>query len=277
MKILVSVDIEGVAGVTHAEQVRPGNPEYERARAWMTAEADAAIRGAFEGGATEVLVNDSHGGFRNLLLDRLDPRACMVTGKPRYLGMMAGLEQRCDAVFMVGYHSGAGTRGVLAHTINSFAFRRVAVNGIVLNEALLYGALAGEMNVPVALLCGDDVFLDETLDHFPGAQYVETKQAQGNATCTSLAPARACALIYEAAARAVSTSPGLCPYAIAEAASGPRFRCEVETQAPGQADLFCQWPALERTRANTLAFGCDSMEAVVRTLNCLSAMSFMLR
>src|SRR5690606_19634368 len=129
MKILISVDIEGVAGVTHAEQVRTGNPEYERARAWMTAEADAAIRGAFEGGASEVRVNDSHGGFRNLLLDRLDERAQVITGKPRNLGMVAGVEG-CDAVFMIGYHSGAGRFGILAHTINSFAFRRISVNGV---------------------------------------------------------------------------------------------------------------------------------------------------
>ena len=78
MKILISVDIEGVAGVFHPEQTRPSNPEYERARRLMTAEANAAIRGAFVGGASEVLVNDSHGGFRNLLPDELDPRARAV-------------------------------------------------------------------------------------------------------------------------------------------------------------------------------------------------------
>lgn len=97
MKILISTDIEGVAGVFHAEQVRPGNGEYERARAWMTGEANAAVAGAFAGGAAEVLVNDSHGGFRNLLPDQLDERARLVLGKPRYLGMMGGLEEGCDA------------------------------------------------------------------------------------------------------------------------------------------------------------------------------------
>src|SRR5690606_3928752 len=175
MSILISVDIEGVAGVTHTEHTRSGNPEYERARAWMTAEADAAIRGAFEGGATEVLVNDSHGGFRNLLLDRVDERARMITGKPRYLGMMSGAEQQCDAVFLIGYHAGAGKQGVLAHTINSFAFRRVIVNGEELNEAGLYGALAGELGVAVAPMSGDDVFIAETQSRFPGALTVETK------------------------------------------------------------------------------------------------------
>ncbi|CAN7256557.1 M55 family metallopeptidase [Trinickia sp. LjRoot230] len=272
MKILISTDIEGVAGVTHAEQTRSGNPEYEHARAWMTDEANSAIRGAFAGGATEVLVNDSHGGFRNLLLDRLDARAQTITGKPRYLGMMAGVEQNCDAVYLVGYHARSQTAGVLAHTINSFAFRTVRVNGAELGEAGLYGALAGEFGVPVAMMSGDDVFLAETAPAFPGAIGVETKRAYGNAVCTSLAPSRTCALIEAAAKAAVSNVPDLRPFTI----EGP-LACELTTQTPGQADLFCQWPEMRRIDGSTLTFGAHSMQSLVRMLNCLSAMSFMLR
>lgn len=272
MKILISTDIEGVAGVTHTEQTRNGNPEYERARGWMTDEANAAIRGALAGGATEVIVNDSHGGFRNLLLDRLDPRAQTITGKPRYLGMMAGVEQACDAVYLIGYHARSQSTGVLAHTINSFAFRSVRVNGAELGEAGLYGALAGEFGVPVALISGDDVFLEETAPMFPGAIGVETKRAYGNAVCTSLAPSRACALIQEAASNAVANVRGLQPFTI----QGP-LECELTTQTPGQADLFCQWPDMRRVDGSMLRFGADTMQSVVRKLNCLSAMSFMLR
>ncbi|NYT35375.1 aminopeptidase [Allopusillimonas soli] len=272
MKILVSVDIEGVAGVTHVEQVRPGNPEYERARAWMTAEADAAIRGAFDGGATEVWVNDSHGGFRNLLLDRMDERAFMVTGKPRYLGMVAGVEG-CDAVFLIGYHAGAGHEGVLAHTINSAAFRCVTVNGEELNEAGLYGALAAELGTPVALMSGDDVFIAETQARFPGAIAVQTKRAKGQSTCVSLSPAQSCREIRAAAARAMAAAPSL----QARRMSGSVMHCELRTQTPGQADLFCQWPELRREDATALSFDAPTMEAVIRVLNCLSAMSFMLR
>ncbi len=273
MKVLISVDIEGVAGVTHVEQVRRGNPEYERARAWMTAEADAAIRGAFEGGASDVLVNDSHGDFRNLLLDRLDERAQLVTGKPRYLGMMAGAEQGCDAVLLVGYHSGAGTRGILAHTINSFAFRRVSVNGMELNEAGLYGALAGELGVPVALMTGDDVFIAETQARFPHAVTVQTKHAQGHSSCISLSPAQACSRIRKAAAQALTQVKSMRPYQI----PGPDFHCELATQTTGQADLFCQLPMLTRLDATTLSFDAGSVSDAVRILNSLSAMSFMLR
>lgn len=144
MKVLISADIEGVAGVFHPEQTRAGNGEYEAARRWMTLEANAAIEGAFAGGATQVWVNDSHGGFRNLLPDLLDPRALVVLGKPRTLGMMAGLEYGAALVFMIGYHAMSQTRGILAHTINSFAFARVSLNGVEVGEAGIYGALAEE-------------------------------------------------------------------------------------------------------------------------------------
>lgn len=272
MKILISVDIEGVAGVFHAEQTRAGNTEYERARRLMTDEANAAIRGAFDGGATSVLVNDSHGGFRNLLPDLLDPRAQVVLGKPRVLGMMGGLEQGCDGVFMVGYHARSQSRGVLAHTINSFAFARVWLQGQELGEAGLYGALAAEQGVPVLLASGDDVFKAETEPLFPGARFVVTKIAQGHASGVSLSPAAACGAIEVAAREAVADTHRLALRSLAAP-----VECRLQTQSPGLADLFGVLPGLERVDGVTLAFSGPSVQHVVRTLNSLSAMSAMLR
>ncbi|CAM8766077.1 hypothetical protein NCM_01305 [Burkholderia pseudomallei] len=203
MKVLISTDIEGVAGVVSVEQTRAGNPEYERARRWMTAEANAAVEGAFAGGATRVWVNDSHGGFRNLLPDGIDARARVVLGKPRPLGMMAGLEAGPDLVFMIGYHAKAQTRGLLAHTINSSAFARVVLDGRDVGEAGLYGALAHEYGAHVALLSGDDVFVDETRPLFPAAQFVTVKEAAGFASGASMTPAAACGVIGVAARQAV--------------------------------------------------------------------------
>ena len=281
MKILISTDIEGVAGVFHPEQVRAGNGEYERARAWMTAEANAAVQGAFAGGADEILVNDSHGGFRNLLPDGLDERARLVLGKPRYLGMMGGLEEGCDAVFMIGYHSRSQGRGILAHTINSFAFARVFINGMELGEAGLYGALAGEMGVPVILATGDDVFISETRDTFPGAEWVQTKVAHGQGSGVTLSPTASRRAIAAAAETAVRKLKEGGP-AAGEVKSVP-FRiaapieCRLQTQSAALADLFCMWPTLERVDGVTLRFTVDSMQSAVRTLNSLAAMSFMLR
>lgn len=237
----------------------------------MTAEANAAIRGAFDGGATRVLVNDSHGGFRNLLPDLLDPRAQVVLGKPRVLGMLGGLEQGSDGVFMVGYHARSQSRGVLAHTINSFAFARVWLNDQELGEAGLYGALAAELGVPVLLASGDDVFQAETAPLFPQARFVVTKTAQGHASGVSLSPSAACAAIEAAAREALAV-----PLPVVRCARVPAH-CRLQTQGPGLADLFAILPGVERLDGMTLGFTGQTVQDVVRTLNSLSAMSAMLR
>ncbi|MFT4064877.1 M55 family metallopeptidase [Paraburkholderia sp.] len=277
MKVLVSTDIEGVAGVFHPEQTHAGNGEYEAARRWMTFEANAAIEGAFAGGATDVWVNDSHGGFRNLLPDLLDPRARIVLGKPRTLGMMAGLEYGAALVFMIGYHAKAQTHGILAHTINSFAFARVAFNGVELGEAGLYGALAEEYGARVALLSGDDVFAEETAPRFPGARFVVTKRASGHASGVTQSPASVREALRDAAHDVVlqHLDAGRAPQATRARAQA--VECELRVQTSGLADLFCQWPTLTRVDGVTLRFSAASAEHAVRMLNCLSAMSFMLR
>lgn len=272
MKVLISVDIEGVAGVYHPEQTHPGNPEYELARRLMTQEANAAIAGAFDGGASAVLVNDSHGTFRNLPPDLLDPRAQAVQGKPRYLGMMAGVEEGVDAVCLIGYHSRAQGRGILAHTINSFAFARVRFNDLELGEAGLYGALAGEHGVPVLMASGDDVFIEENRPLFPHASFVQTKRASGQTCGISLSPAQSASAIRSGVADALAQRDRARPFVLA----GP-IAVRLQTQTPALADLFCQWPSLQRLDGDELGFDAPTVQAAVRMLNCLSAMSSMLR
>jgi D-amino peptidase len=277
MKVLISADIEGVAGVFHPEQTRAGNGEYENARRWMTLEANAAIEGAFAGGAKQVWVNDSHGGFRNLLPDLLDARAQVVLGKPRTLSMMAGLEAGPALVFMIGYHAMSQSRGILAHTINSFAFTSVRLNGVPIGEAGLYGGLAQEYGTSVALLSGDDVFVEETRPAFPEATFVVTKTASGHASGASRTPASAQAEIGRAAQAVVARHVARREINEAPRVRPGHFRCELRVQTPALADLFCQWPTLTRTDGVSLCFDAPSVEHVVRMLDCLSAMSSMLR
>lgn len=272
MKILISVDIEGVAGVYHAEQVRPGNPEYERARRLMVSEANAAIAGAFDGGASEVYVNDSHGGFRNLPPDLLDERAQAIQGKPRYLGMVAGVELGVQGVCMIGYHARAQGRGILAHTINSFAFARIRLNGQELGEMGLYGLLAGSYGAPVVAASGDDAFIAEHRGMFPQTRFVQVKRATGFSSGISLSPQQACAAIREGVAQAVPQARSVAPLRV----EGP-VTVDLLAQSAALAELFCQWPTLERTDGDALRFAAPDVEAAVRMLNCLSAMSSMLR
>jgi D-amino peptidase len=271
MKILISTDIEGVAGVVHHQQVRSGNPEYEKARVLMTHEANAAIAGAFDAGATEVLVNDSHGDFRNMPAELLDPRAQFVLGKPRYLGMMAGVDQGVEAVCMVGYHSRAQGRGILAHTTNSFAFSRIRFNGDEVSEAVMYGALAGEYGVPVVMASGDDMFIAEHTAVFPQTVFVQTKRATGQTSGISLSPQAARDAI-RAGVLAALQRPRPKPYVLKVP-----VHVRIQTQSPALADLFCQWPTLERLAGDEIGYEAPTVEAAVRIVNSLSAMSAMLR
>ena len=272
MKLLISTDIEGIAGVYSPEQTRMGNGEYERARRLMTQEANAAIAGAFDAGAETVFVNDSHGDFRNLIAEQLDPRAQAVQGKPRRLGMMAGVDFGVDAVALVGYHAKAKAAGILAHTINSFAFARIRLNGVELGEMGIYGALAGAYGAPVIAASGDDVFIAETRPLFPGATFVQTKTASGNTSGCSLAPEAACAAIRAGMAQALQNLP-----ARPELILAAPLAVHLQTQTPALADLFALWPTLEREAPDVVTFGAASVQDAVRTLNALSAMSTALR
>ena len=155
-KVFVSVDMEGIWGVGHGEQVNPGSPEYANARRWMAEDANAVVAGLFEAGAGEVIVNDSHGGMRNIVADTLDPRASLVSGSPKPFGMMQGIDASYQAAVFVGYHARAGSApAILDHTIASATIRGIRVNGQELPELGLNAALAGYHKVPVILLTGD--------------------------------------------------------------------------------------------------------------------------
>ena len=272
--ILVAVDIEGVAGVWRPEQTQAGNGDYERARRWMTQEADAAVRGAFAGGAGTVLVNDSHGHFGNLLADEIDPRAQLIQGKPRQLGMMAGVDQGVDGVLMVGWHSRSKTRGVLAHTTNSFAFARVWLGGLELGEIGLYAALAGEFGVPVLMASGCDVMAAEVAALLPQVACTVVKWSEGARSGRSLSPAQSREAI-EAAAREAVQGVAAAPRAPWRLPAAPTLR--VQCQTPALADAFALWPAVQREDAETISVVCGTVHEAIRSLNALSVMANALR
>ena len=117
MKILIAADMEGITGVVHWDQVNPSHPEYARFRKLMTADVNAAIRGAFAGGAASVSVTDGHNNSRNILIEELDSRATLHSGSPMPLSMVHGVDQGVDAVFFVGYHARIGAQNAtLDHT-----------------------------------------------------------------------------------------------------------------------------------------------------------------
>jgi D-amino peptidase len=176
-RVYVSVDLEGISGVNGDDQTSAGQPEYGRARKLMAEDANAAIRGAFDGGATEVVVNDSHGGQRNLLPEDLDPRARLISHSFKRYGMMEGLDDSFDAIIFVGYHAKADSpRGLFAHT-GSGVIRDLQINGRSVGEGGMNAALAMWYGVPVVAVSGDDVAVAQVKESVPGVKTVAVKRA----------------------------------------------------------------------------------------------------
>ena len=204
MEVYISIDMEGVAGVVHVDQTRRTGHDYERARRWMTGEANAAIAGAFEGGANAVVVNDSHGDMRNLVLDDLDPRAEVISGSLKPHSMVQGVAAGHGAALFIGYHAGAASQaGILDHTYFGKVVARCRVGGRDWNETAINAALCGARGVPVALVTGDATTCAQARELIGEVATVEVKQAYTRYAARSIAPAAACQRIRAAAAGAV--------------------------------------------------------------------------
>ena len=186
-KVYISVDMEGISGVNGDDQTGAGGAEYGRARKLMAEDANAAIRGAFDGVAAEVVVNDSHGGQRNILPEDLDPRARLISHSFKRHGMMEGLDDTFDAVVFIGYHAKADTpRGLFAHT-GSGVVGDLRINGQSVGEGGMNAALAAWYGVPVVAVSGDDVAVAEVKESAPGVHTAAVKRAI-NARAVELKP-----------------------------------------------------------------------------------------
>ena len=259
MKVFISVDMEGVACVTHSNHVKLEGNEYEMARKWMTDEANAAIEGAFESGATEVVVADSHGHMYNMIPDELHEDALLVRGSPRPLTMMEGVDETFDAVFLVGYHSMAGTgKGILAHTYIGSSVYNVRLNGVTVGETGFNAAIAGHFGVPVALVCGDDTLDAEVGELMPTTERVITKWAISPTAARNLTPKASQKKINAGAKTALRRLKEMKPY-VAEAP----IRFEVDFMKPQYAFLAADIPGIELVDGRTLLYtGADMLEIV---------------
>lgn len=213
MKVYVSVDMEGCAGIVFREQTDPKGYDYELGRRAMEAEANAAVAGAFDAGATRVVVADGHGGngMRSIRPTELDPRAELVTGSPRRYGQLDGIDEGFDALLMVGYHTRHGRAGVLSHTTNGQAVGDLWVNGRVVGEVGLNALYAGAVGVPTLLVTGDDLTCAEAAHDCPGVATVTVKWARGRYAARGLHPDVACAAIRRGAAEALARRGSVAP------------------------------------------------------------------
>ena len=204
MKLLIAVDMEGISGVISWDHIDPDHPEYQRFRHMMTADVNAAILGAAQAGASEILVSDGHWNSTNILIEELDRRASLQSGSPSPFSMVEGVQHGVDAAIFIGYHARAGTlNAILDHTWSSVRVQNLWLNGRLAGETGLNAAVCGAFGAPVLMVSGDKAVCEEAVDWLPGIEPVQVKRATGRHSAECLAVPVAQELIRQGAERAV--------------------------------------------------------------------------
>ena len=255
LKVLISVDMEGVAGVVTAEQLGPTGFEYARFREFMTAETLAAVQAARTAGATEIVIADAHGNGQNLLIERLPSDVRLIRSWPRKLGMVAGVDDNVDALIFIGYHAGtSNTTGVRAHTFSSANLTRVAVNGVNVTEGSWNAAIAGQFNVPVVMMSGDDAAIAEVRKAIGNVEAAETKRTLGFHAASTITPEASARLIADRVRAAFARRADFKPYRI----SGP-ITVDVSFKNYLPAEVLAYLPIFERVDAHSIRFRAKDM------------------
>jgi D-amino peptidase len=262
-KVYISVDMEGISGVNGDDQTSAGQAEYARGRKLMVEDANAAIRGAFAGGATEVVVNDSHGSQRNLLPEDLDPRARLISHSFKRHGMVEGLDETFDSILFIGYHARASApRGLFAHT-GSGIVRDLQLNGVAVGEGGINAAMAAWYGVAVALVTGDDTAVEEVKAIVPGVKGVTVKRAINTRAVEMLPLAEARRLIEAGAKEAVAAAKKPAP-----ARTGP-YRVTMQFRDVTIPEVMSAFQEMARPAPDTLAFQRDAMPEAYRLIRVL--------
>ena len=270
LKVFISVDMEGISGIVHGDQTTPGTAEYAAGRKWMAQDVNAAVEGALEAGATEVVVNDSHGSMRNIDPDDLHPRAILISGSPKPLSMMQGIDASFAVCLLIGYHAKAGTEdAILDHTISGSVVRAVRVNGAELPELGLNAAIAGYYGVPVVLVSGDTAVCRQAGEVLgKDVVTVAVKEAYGRLAAKLVPMGEARRMIKAGVKDALGKLGRVKPFKIASP-----YNFELGYHVSAQADMAAMLTEVKRVDARTVAFTADDFILGFRKLRALIALA----
>jgi D-amino peptidase len=254
MKVFLSSDMEGTAGVVAWEQCVGDGPEAAAGRRLLLDEVNAAIEGALAGGATEIVVNDSHSTMRNLPPAELAGGASYISGSHKPLYMMQGMDDSFGAVLFVSYHGSVGAPAGLSHTYNPRAVVEARLDGTVTGEAGINALVAAHYGVPVVLVTGDRCACEETAALIPGVHGAVVKEPVSRLAAHSLHPRAACDLIRQTAERAVAGAAAAAPPPLSSAA------LEVSVRTSDIAEAASWVRGVDRTGPRELRFtGADPL------------------
>ena len=255
--VYLSVDIEGITGVVHADMMMPGEREYDRGRRLMTADANAAIEGLVQAGADYILVCDGHGPMRNLLFEELHPAAHLLTGTgnaKEHCQIEAADSRQFDAAVFIGYHAMARTyRAIHPHTIAGAAVSELRLNGRPHGETGLNAAILGALGIPTIMVSGDTTTVAEARDFLgDGIETVAVKEAVGRNAAICRPPTATRPEITAAAARALGQLGQVAPYT-----PDRPFYLEVDFLTMPQCDRAARVAGIERLSPLTIRVGGD--------------------
>ena len=258
MKIYISMDGEGISGIYKLSQVISSDKEYGFARRMMANDINAAVEGAFNGGATEVIVNDAHNYGDNLLIDQLDSRVKLISGADRPLTMAQGAERGADAALLIGYHRRKGAKGVISHSYAYGSMVEIRINGKLASEHDLVGMAIGYFGTPVIFLSGDDLVTGDIKESVPGIYTVVTKECIGNGSALCYHPDQTYKMISKTVEEAVKSYK---TKDIKPMSAGNHINLDVRFSAESQARLAMGASNAERLSENEVRYsGSDYLE-----------------
>jgi len=270
MKVFISVDLEGISGVVHDEHTMRSGREHDRARKLMTGEANAAISGAFEAGASEVVVNDSHGTMRNLIPEELHEDAKLITGSTKPLSMMQGIERGFDAAFFVGYHARRGTlHGILDHTYSGATVSSFMINGQEFGETGMNALIAGCFDVPVVLVTGDSAVTSEAKNLLGNVETVTVKEAVSRWSARCLHPNKAREAIRQGTISALKRRSEISPFKLK-----PPYEMRMELMNAGMADIAELIPEAKRVAPRILTYSSDDFLKVYKAFRAMVTLAY---
>jgi len=259
LKVFISVDMEGVCGIIHWEDVSRSGKDYGLFRKLMTMETNAAIAGALEAGATYVLVRDSHGSGRNILPDLLHTEAVLIrdwSGGP--LDMMEGINETFDAVIFIGYHARANTPdAVLDHTMTGTIYD-VTLNGKPMPEAGINAFIAGNFGVPVVMVAGDVAICRQSQELFSKIVTAAVKEGVGNAASMPH-PQKAQELIKKRTREALTRLKEFKPFKL-----DPPYTIKVTYKNEERAEKASWIPGAKRSGNTSVSFTSDDWMEILK-------------
>lgn len=266
MRALISADMEGATGVTGAEDCIPGKDGYSRFRHLFTADVNAVAIGFLEAGVNEVVVTEAHGGMRHVLLEDLDERVIMISGRNHDFAMLEGIQQKPDLVAFVGYHAAAGTAGILSHTFAGAQIHRVTLNDRIMSEGYLNALLCAENGARLALVSGDDVTCEDAIGYAPGVAAVAVKTAVDRYTGRCLSPSATGAMLRVAAEQSVTSArvPPLPP---------APYTCVIDFTFSNFALSAALVPGVVRTGERSVSFSLDTVAELYRCFHVVVTMA----